>query len=104
MQKKRIYIAGQEGMVGQSIYKLLKSKKCNIIDCKRKDLNLVNQKDVQNWFKKNKPEIVINAAGKVGGILDNSKNQMTYIYSNIMIGFNLVNSSFNYDVKKYIIC
>jgi GDP-L-fucose synthase len=102
MQKKRIYIAGQEGMVGQSIYRLLKSKKYNIIDCKRKDLNLVNQKDVQNWFKKNKPEIVINAAGKVGGILDNSKNQMTYIYSNIMIGFNLVNSSFNYDVKKFI--
>jgi dTDP-4-dehydrorhamnose reductase len=43
MKKERIYIAGQEGMVGQSIYKLLKSKKCNIIDCKRKDLNLINQ-------------------------------------------------------------
>lgn len=102
MKKKRIYIAGQEGMVGQSVYRLLKNKKYHIIDCKRKDLNLVNQKDVQTWFKKNKPEIVINAAGKVGGILDNSKNQMTYIYNNVMIGFNLVNSSFNYKVKKFI--
>ena len=102
MKKKRIYIAGQGGMVGQSIYRLLKSKKYHIIDCKRKDLNLVNQKDVQNWFKKNKPEIVINAAGKVGGILDNSTNQMTYIYNNVMIGFNLVNSSFNYNVKTFI--
>ena len=102
MKKKRIYIAGQEGMVGQSIYRLLKSKKYHIIDCKRKDLNLDIQKDVQNWFKKNKPEIVINAAGKVGGILDNSKNQMTYIYNNVMIGFNLVNASFNYNIKKFI--
>ncbi len=102
MKKKRIYIAGQEGMVGQSIYKLLTNKKYHIIDCKRKDLNLVNQKDVYDWFKKNKPEIVINAAGKVGGILDNSKNQMTYIYNNVMIGFNLVNASFNYNVKKFI--
>jgi len=102
VKKKRIYIAGQEGMVGQSIYKLLKIKKYHIIDCKRKDLNLVNQKDVENWFKKNKPEIVINAAGKVGGILDNSRNQMGYIYNNVMIGFNLVNSSLNYNVKKFI--
>jgi GDP-L-fucose synthase len=99
---KKIYIAGQEGMVGQSIYKLLKSKKCHILECRRKELNLVNQKDVQNWFKKNKPEIVINAAGKVGGILDNSKNQMSYIYNNVMIGFNLVNASFNCNVKKFI--
>jgi GDP-L-fucose synthase len=102
VKNKRIYIAGQEGMVGQSIYKLLKNKKYHIIDCKRKDLDLVNQKDVQNWFIKNKPEIVINAAGKVGGILDNSKNQMAYIYNNVMIGFNLVNSSLNCNVKKFI--
>jgi len=99
---KKIYIAGQEGMVGQSIYRLLKSKKYHILDCKRKELNLVNQKDVNNWFKKNKPQIVINAAGKVGGILDNSKNQMSYIYDNVLIGFNLVNASFNFNVKKFI--
>ena len=102
LNKNKIYIAGQEGMVGQSIYRLLKSKNYQIIECKRNDLNLVNQKDVESWFKKNKPGIVINAAGKVGGILDNSKNQMTYIYNNAMIGFNLVNSSFNHNVKKFI--
>lgn len=100
--KKKIYISGQEGMVGQSIYKLLKKKNYYIIDCKRKDLNLTNQKNVHDWFKKNKPEIVINAAGKVGGILDNSKDQMSYIYNNVMIGFNLVNSSLSYNVEKFI--
>jgi len=102
LNKNKIYIAGQEGMVGQSIYRLLKTMNYQIIECKRNDLNLVNQKDVESWFKKNKPDIVINAAGKVGGILDNSKNQMTYIYNNAMIGFNLVNSSFNHNTKKFI--
>ena len=62
--KHKIYIAGQEGMVGQAIYKLLKKKKYNVINCKRKNLDLTNQNKVQSWFKKNKPTLVINAAGK----------------------------------------
>ena len=49
---KKIYIAGQEGMVGKSIYKLLKKKKYKIIECKRKDLDLTNQENVEAWFKK----------------------------------------------------
>ena len=55
-------------MVGRSIYKLLKEKKFNVIDCKRKDLDFTNQLSVEKWFKKHRPNIVINAAGKVGGI------------------------------------
>ena len=89
-------------MVGQAVYKLLKSKNKKIIECKRKDLDLINQKDVNNWFRLNKPDIVINAAGKVGGILDNSKYQSDYIYINTMIGFNILNASIKYGVKKLI--
>ena len=72
MKLRKIFIAGQEGMVGSSIYTLLKSKNLDVIKCSRKDLDLTSQNEVNNWFKKNKPEIVINAAGRVGGILDNS--------------------------------
>jgi GDP-L-fucose synthase len=100
--KHKIFIAGQEGMVGQAIYKLLKEKKFHIIDCKRSKLNLTDQKSVEKWFKKNKPTIVINAAGKVGGILDNSLHPDKYLYVNIMIGFNLIKSSFDYNVKQFI--
>ena len=89
-------------MVGQAVYKLLKSKNKKIIECKRKDLDLINQKDVNNWFRLNKPDIVINAAGRVGGILDNSKYQSDYIYINTMIGFNILNASIKYGVKKLI--
>jgi GDP-L-fucose synthase len=99
---QKIYIAGQEGMVGQAIYKLLKEKKYKIIECKRRQLDLVNQKKVKIWFKKNKPTVVINAAGKVGGILDNSLYPNEYLYINTMIGLNLVKSSLDYNVKQFI--
>jgi GDP-L-fucose synthase len=102
MRDKIIYIAGQDGMVGKEIYNLFKDKGLNVIDCRRKDLDLTSQLDVNNWFKKFKPNIVINAAGKVGGILDNSLNKKDYIYVNTMIGFNLLNASLSYNVKKFI--
>ena len=102
MTKHKVYIAGQEGMVGQAIYKLLKEEKYNIINCKRSQLDLTDQKKVQIWFKKKKPTIVINAAGKVGGILDNSLNKHEYIYTNTAIGLNLLKISLNNNVKKFI--
>ncbi len=100
--KNKIYIAGQQGMVGSAIVRLLKKNNSNIIDCKRKDLDLTNQTHVEKWFKKNKPDIVINAAGRVGGILDNSRFIDEYIYINTMIGFNLLNCANKYGVKKFI--
>jgi len=101
-KKKKIYIAGQQGMVGSAIYNLLLKKKYKLINCPRKKLDLTNQKQVANWFKKNKPDIVINAAGRVGGILDNSSFQVDYIYTNTMIGFNLIKSSLDNKVSKFI--
>ena len=100
--RNKIYVAGQEGMVGQAIYKLLKNRKYTVINCKRKSLDLTNQNKVQKWFKKNRPTIVINAAGKVGGILDNSKYPYKYLHINTTIGLNLVKSSLDNDVKQFI--
>lgn len=101
-KNQKIYIAGQEGMVGSAIFRLLMKKNYKIIDCNRKKLDLTSQDGVYKWFKKNQPDIVINAAGKVGGILDNSKYQSDYLYINTMIGMNLVNASYKYKVKKLI--
>ena len=100
--REKVFIAGQEGMVGSAVYKLLKKKKFSILNCSRKNLDLTDQKQVDNWFKKNKPTIVINAAGRVGGILDNSTFLSDYIYINTMIGMNIINSSLKYRVKKLI--
>ncbi len=98
----KVLIAGQEGMVGKAVYRLLKKKKFKIIDCRRRDLDFTSQKSVDNWFKKNKPEIVINAAGRVGGILENNNYQDDFLYVNSMIGLNIINSSLNNKVKKLI--
>lgn len=100
--KMKVFIAGQEGMVGNAIYKLLKKKNFHLIDCKRSMLDLTSQQSVENFFKVHKPQIVINAAGKVGGILDNSKFQSDYLYINSIIGLNLIHSSYKYNVKKLI--
>jgi len=100
--KEKVFIAGQQGMVGSAVYSLLKKKNFNIITCTRKNLDLTDQKKVDNWFKKNKPTIVINAAGRVGGILDNSTYLSDYIYINTMIGMNIINASLKYGVKKLI--
>ena len=100
--KSKILIAGQEGMVGRSIYNLLKTKGLNITDCKRKDLDFTNQLTVDKWFKKNRPDVVINAAGRVGGILDNKNFQGDYLYTNSMIGLNMINASERFKVKKFI--
>lgn len=103
MKKKIIFIAGQEGMVGSAVLKLIKNDKSyHVLNSNKKSLDLTNQASVNKWFKRNKPEIVVNAAGKVGGILDNSLFKSEYLYANAMIGLNLVNASHMYNVKKFI--
>ena len=90
-------------MVGSAILHIIKKNKSfNVINCNRKDLDLTNQGLVDKWFQKNKPEIVINAAGRVGGILDNSTYQSDYLYTNAMIGLNLINSSLKHEIKQFI--
>jgi GDP-L-fucose synthase len=101
-KKDKIFISGQEGMVGSSIYKLLKKKKYKIIDCKRSDLDLTDYNSTLSFFKKNKPSIVINAAGKVGGILDNSTYPIEYLNTNIQIGLNIINLSYIFKIKTLI--
>ena len=100
--KQKVLIAGQEGMVGRSVYEFLKKKNFKIINCRRKDLDFTNQLKVEKWFKKNKPNIVINAAGKVGGILDNKNYQTDYLYINSMIGLNIIYCSIKFKVDKLI--
>jgi GDP-L-fucose synthase len=98
----KILIAGQEGLVGAALYNLLKKENIKIIECKRNKLDFTNYHEVNKFFKKNKPNIVINAAGKVGGILDNSKYPIEYLNQNILIGLNIINISYKYGIKKII--
>ena len=102
-KNSRIYIAGHNGMVGSAIHNLLKKKKYNnIITASRKSLDLLNQKKTENFLKKTRPNFVIIAAAKVGGILINQKNKAEFIYQNLTIQNNLIHSSYKVGVKKLI--
>ena len=74
----------------------------NIITIDKKKLNLINQQKVDNFFKKKKPEFVIIAAAKVGGIKINSEKVAEFIYENIQIQTNLIHSAYKYKVKSLI--
>lgn len=98
--KKKIYIAGHSGMVGSAFLTNLKKKKFKIIIEDRKKLNLESQNEVESFFKKNKPDYVINAAALAGGIFANEKFCADFIEKNLIIQHNILKSSFNNNVKK----
>ena len=99
--KKKIFVAGHNGMVGSAIYKKLKLNGYkNILVRSRKELDLLNQSKTFKFLKKNKPHFVILAAAKVGGIKDNAKNKDRYIYENLQIQNNIIHGSYLADVKN----
>lgn len=97
----KIYVAGHRGMVGSAILrKLQKEGYSNIITKTSQELDLRIQKDVDDFFKLEKPEYVFLAAAKVGGILANNTYRAEFIYDNLMIQSNVIHSAYKYGVKK----
>lgn len=91
----KIYVAGHTGLVGSAIVsKLISYGFRNIITADRKKLNLLDQKNVYNFLRYNKPDIVIIAAAKVGGIAANNKFKAEFIYENLQIQNNIIHGSF----------
>jgi GDP-L-fucose synthase len=98
--KSKIFIAGHKGMVGSALVRLLQSQDNELIIKDRKELDLLNQKDVQNFFKYEKIEQVYLAAAKVGGIHANNTYPAEFIYENLMIQNNIIHNAFLSGVKK----
>ncbi len=100
-----IFLAGSKGMVGQALCRVLNkkgfsTKNKNFLVPSKKDLDLTNNKQVESWFNKNKPDIVINAAAKVGGILANNNMPVNFLLENMKIQNNLIEASWNNKVKR----
>ena len=97
----KIYIAGNTGMVGSAILRNLESKGySNFVFTPYPEYDLTNQKTVQDFFEKEKPEYIIDAAAKVGGILANDTYRAQFIYENLMIQNNLIHAAYVHKVKK----
>ncbi len=100
-KRSKIYIAGHNGLVGSAIVKNLKEKGyTNLIYRTHKELDLLNQIAVESFFKEEKPEYVILAAAKVGGIVANNTYRADFIYENLQIQNNVIHQSYKHKVKK----
>ncbi len=100
---KKIYVAGHNGMVGSAICKALESKGySNLIRKTSKELDLRNQVAVEAFFEEVKPDVVIDAAARVGGILANTDYPYTFLMENMQIQNNLMDASLRYGINKFI--
>jgi len=100
-QSDKIYIAGHRGMVGSSLERKLRKEGYNNIVTRTSDeLDLRNQQAVNEFFEKQKPAYVILAAAKVGGIHANNTYRAEFIYDNLMIEANIINSAYLNKVTK----
>ena len=99
----KIYIAGHRGMVGSAIWRLLEKRGYdNLIGRNSNELDLKNQNKVQDFFKTQRPEVVIDAAAKVGGILANNDYPYQFLMENMQIQNNLIDASLKQGVEKFI--
>jgi GDP-L-fucose synthase len=98
-----IYIAGHNGMVGSAIWRTLTAKGYkNLVGASSKELDLRKQKSVRDYIRKIKPDVIIDAAAKVGGILANNDFPYQFLMENMQIQNNLVNEAHSLGVDKFI--
>jgi GDP-L-fucose synthase len=99
--RSKIYIAGHRGMVGSAVGRELRSRGYrNLIERTSGELNLTQQADVEAFFQAEKPEVVVLAAAKVGGILANSQNLTEFLYQNLMIEMNVIRAAATHGVGR----
>ncbi|GAA6764502.1 GDP-L-fucose synthase family protein [Flavobacterium johnsoniae] len=99
----KIYVAGHNGMVGSSIWRTLtKNGYTNLIGKSSKELNLTDQQKVNDFIGSEKPDVIIDAAAKVGGILANNEYPYQFIMENMQIQNNLIDASLQNNVQKFI--
>ncbi|OXG08769.1 GDP-L-fucose synthase [Flavobacterium araucananum] len=99
----KIFLTGHRGMLGSTTQKLLIEKGyTNIITKTHKELDLTNQNDVEEFFKTEKPQFVIHIAAKVGGIKANIDNPAIFLYDNLIMQANVINSSYKNGVEKFV--
>ena len=104
-QNHTIYVAGSEGMVGSAICRLLKKKGYKdkgkkLVTIPRRELDLRDEKKLEDWFDSKRPDIVIIAAAKVGGILANKQKPVDFLLDNLKIQNNLIEKSYKFGVKR----
>jgi GDP-L-fucose synthase len=97
---KRVFIAGHRGMVGGAVARRLASEPCEVITAGREEVDLVDQACVRAWMAANRPDAIVLAAAKVGGIKANSEFPVDFLYQNLMIEANILQAAHEADVAR----
>lgn len=100
LEGKRIWVAGHRGMVGGAVVRRLKQEDCDIITAGRDIVDLVNQQAVHDWMQAHKPDAIILAAAKVGGIHANDTYPVDFLYENLIIEANILHAAHEADVER----
>ena len=103
LQELKIYVAGHRGMVGSAVMRKLEAMECSdVITRARSELDLCNQSEVQSFFDSEKPQVVIFAAAKVGGIHANNTYPADFIYSNLVMAANAIESAYQSGTERFL--
>jgi GDP-L-fucose synthase len=97
---KRVYVAGHAGMVGSALVRRLKDEPCIILTVDRARLDLTRQAETEQWISTAKPDAIILAAAKVGGIAFNNNYPVDFLSDNLAIALNVIRASYAAGVKK----
>ncbi|HEY1082597.1 MAG TPA: NAD-dependent epimerase/dehydratase family protein, partial [Prosthecobacter sp.] len=103
LKNSRIFVAGHRGMVGSALVRALRQEgtaEHDILTASRSELDLRRQSDVENWFEKNRPQTVILAAAKVGGIHANNTYPADFIYDNLALTANVIQTAWKTGVSR----
>lgn len=100
LEGKRIWVAGHRGMVGSALVRLLAKENCDVLIANRDDVDLRDQRATRQWLSDQKPDVVIIAAARVGGIAANSASPVAFLYDNLMIEANIIEGAARTGVEK----
>jgi GDP-L-fucose synthase len=102
LKGKRVFVAGHRGMVGSAVVRRLAAEDCEILTATRAELDLLDQAGVRRWMADRRPDAVVMAAAKVGGILANDRFPADFLYDNVTVQTNLIEGAFRSDVGKFL--
>lgn len=100
LKNKKIWVAGHRGMVGSALMRRLAPELCEILTARREECDLRDAAAVERWMAENRPDAVILAAARVGGIIANANYPADFLYDNLMIAANVIHAAHRHDVSK----
>jgi len=102
LKGKSVWVAGHRGMVGSAIADRLKKEDCEILAVSRSEVDLRRAEQVEAWMERMRPDAVVLAAARVGGIFANDSSPADFIYDNLMIEANVIDAARRFDVEKLV--